>query len=90
MGFWGQLDSFFTNSATARDNSPFRKVVLLLLFFILNTILLSADLLPDKVSLSVGQVSDREVIAPRTVSFVDEARTKLLETDPNLDPDRQH
>ena len=81
MGFWGQLDSFFTNSATKQDNSPFRKVMLLLVFFVLNTILLSADLLPDKVSLAVGQISDRDVIAPRTVSFVDETRTKMLEAE---------
>ena len=81
MGFWGQLDSFFTDSATSRNNSPFRKVVLLLMFFILNTVILSADLMPDKVSLSVGQVSDRDVTAPRTVSFVDEARTKMLEVE---------
>ena len=81
MGFWGQLDSFFTDSAIIRDNSSFRKVILLLVFFVLNTVLLSADLLPDKVSLNVGQVSDRDVIAQRTVSFVDEARTKMLENE---------
>ena len=81
MGFWQQVDSFFKDSATARESSPFRKFILLLLFFILNTALLSADILPDKVSLSVGQVSDRDVTAPRTVSFVDEARTKMLEAE---------
>ena len=81
MGFWQQVDSFFKDSATERANSPFRKFILLLVFFVLNTVLLSADLLPDKVSLSVGQVSDRDVTAPRTVSFVDEARTKMLEAE---------
>lgn len=81
MGFWQQVDSFFTDSTAVRENSPFRKVLLLLLFFVINTVLLSADLLPNKVSLSVGQVSDRDVTAPRTVSFVDAARTKLLEAE---------
>lgn len=81
MGFWQQMDSFFANSATAADNSPFRKVLLLTVFFIVNTIMLSADLLPNKVSLMVGQVSDRDVTAPRSISFVDEARTKMLEAE---------
>lgn len=81
MGFWQQVDSFFRDSATSRENSSFRKVMFLLLFFSLNTVLLSTDFLPDKVSLTVGQVSDRDVTAPRTVSFVDEARTKMLENE---------
>ena len=81
MGFWNQLDSFFTESTIAKEHSPFRKIVLLLLFFILNTVILSMDFLPDTVSLSVGQVSERDVVAARTVSFVDEPRTKKLETE---------
>ncbi|WP_373657457.1 HD family phosphohydrolase [Sporomusa acidovorans] len=40
---------------------------------------LSADFIPEKISLEVGQVSDRDVIAPRTVSYVDSAKTKKLE-----------
>jgi putative nucleotidyltransferase with HDIG domain len=81
MKLWNQIDSFFTESAIARQHSPIRKIVLFLLFFILNTVLLSIDFLPDKVSLSLGQVSDRDVVAPRTVSFVDEPRTRKLETE---------
>ena len=79
MGFWNQIDSFFTDSTIASEHSPFRKIVLFLLFFTINTVLLSMDFLPDQVSLSVGQVSERDVVAPRTVSFVDEPRTKRLE-----------
>ena len=81
MGFWNQLDSFFSESTAAKDHSPGRKIGLFLLFFILNTVILSMDVLPDYFSLSVGQVSDRDVIAPRTVSFVDEPRTKKLEAE---------
>ena len=81
MRLWNLIDSFFTESAIARQHSPIRKIVLFLLFFILNTVLLSIDFLPDKVSLSLGQVSDRDVVAPRTVSFVDEPRTRKLETE---------
>jgi putative nucleotidyltransferase with HDIG domain len=81
MGLWDQIDSFFTESASAKEHSPVRKILLFLLFFVLNTALLSMDFLPDKISLSVGQVSERDVVAPRTVSFIDEPRTKKLETE---------
>jgi putative nucleotidyltransferase with HDIG domain len=81
MGLWKLIDSFFTDSTVAREHSPIRKIVLFLLFFSLNTALLSIDFLPDKVSLILGQVSDRDVIAQRTVSFVDEPRTRKLETE---------
>ena len=81
MGLWNRIESFFTDSTAAREHSPIRKIVLFLLFFVLNTVLLSIDFLPDKVSLSLGQVSDRDVVAPRTVSFVDEPRTRKLETE---------
>lgn len=81
MSFFEKLDSFFTDSKVAREHSPVRKTVLFLLFFILNTVLLSIDFLPDKVSLTLGQVSERDVVAPRTVSFVDEPRTRRLEAE---------
>lgn len=81
MGFWQQVDSFFTNSDVAKQHSPVRKIVLFLLLFGLYTVLLSIDFLPDKVSLTLGQVSDRDVVAPRTVSFVDEPRTRRLEAE---------
>lgn len=81
MGFWNQLDSLFAESAMSQAHSPARKLVLLVLFFIMNTIVLSMNFLPESLSLSVGQVSDRDVVAPRTVSFVDEPRTKKLEAE---------
>lgn len=56
-----------------------RKIVLGLAFFALLLIILSADFIPDKVSFEVGQVSDRDVVAPRTISYVDQAKTKKLE-----------
>lgn len=81
MGFWNQLDSLFAESTMSQTHSPARKIVLFVLFFILNTIVLSMNFLPESLSLSVGQVSDRDVVAPRTVSFVDEPRTKKLEAE---------
>jgi len=58
-----------------------RRIVLGLAFFFLFMIILSADIIPDKVSFQVGQVSDRDIIAPRTVSYVDAAKTKKLEAE---------
>lgn len=81
MSFWQQIDSFFTNSNAATEHSPVRKIILFLLLFGLYTVLLSIDFLPDKISLTLGQVSDRDVVASRTVSFVDEPRTKRLEAE---------
>jgi len=81
MSLWGKFDSFFTDSSVARQHSTIRKIVLFLLFFVLNTVLLSTDFLPDKVSLTLGQVNDRDIVAPRTVSFVDEPRTRRLEAE---------
>ncbi|HAK73443.1 MAG TPA: phosphohydrolase, partial [Sporomusaceae bacterium] len=44
-------------------------------------LILSAEFIPDKVSLQVGQVSDRDVVSPRTISYVDTAKTKHLEAE---------
>lgn len=56
-----------------------RRIVLFIVFFSLYVLCLSADFIPEKVSLIIGQVSDRDVIAPRTVSYVDSGKTKKLE-----------
>lgn len=58
-----------------------RRIVLGLAFFFLFMIVLSADIIPDKVSFQVGQVSDRDVVAPRTISYVDNIKTKKLEAE---------
>lgn len=56
-----------------------RRILLAFGFYFLVLILLSADFLPDKISLTVGEVSDRDIIAPRTVSYVDAVKTQKLE-----------
>lgn len=58
-----------------------RRIVLGLAFFTLYMIILSAEFLPDKVSLQEGQVSDRDVIAPRTVSYINTDKTHNLESE---------
>jgi hypothetical protein len=58
-----------------------RRIVLGLAFFSLFMIILSADFIPDKVSYEVGQVSDRDIVAPRTVSYVNAVKTKEFEVE---------
>lgn len=58
-----------------------RRMILCVAFFFLFMIILSADFIVDKISLEVGQVSDKDVIAPRTVSYVDVDKTQKLEAE---------
>ena len=57
------------------------RALLAALFWLLFTIILSADFLTDKVSLRVGQVSEREIVVPRTESYVNKAKTRQLEAE---------
>lgn len=76
-----RLRELFAQPTSMYARPLVRRIVLGLAFFSLFMIILSADFIPDKVSLQVGQVSDRDVIAPRTVSYVDSLKTKQLETE---------
>ncbi|MDR3592413.1 MAG: HDIG domain-containing protein [Negativicutes bacterium] len=67
------------NSLHARPIT--RRIVLGLAFFSLFMIILSTDFISDKIALQVGQVSDRDVLSPRTVSYVDTVKTKKLEAE---------
>lgn len=67
------------NSLHARPLT--RRIVLGLAFFSLFMIILSTDFISDKISLQVGQVSDRDVIAPRSVSYVDTFKTQKLQAE---------
>lgn len=71
-------DVFFQpNSIYARP--LVRRIVLGLAFFILFMIILSTEIISQKVSLKEGQVSDRDIAAPRSVSYVNNERTKKIE-----------
>lgn len=73
-GFFGQPTSMYARPLV-------RRIILCFAFFSLFMLILSAEFIPDKVSLQVGQVSDRDVVSPRTVSYVDTAKTKQLEAE---------
>ena len=54
------------------------KVIWVMIFFILIALILSLDLFPDQVDLRAGQVSQSDITAPRTITFIDESRTSEL------------
>ena len=74
-----KLRDFFIQPNSLHARPLTRRIVLGLAFFSLFMIVLSTDFIPKKIALQVGQVSDHDVIAPRTVSYVDPAKTKKLE-----------
>ena len=69
----------FAQPPNLQTHSLIRRTVVFFIFFSLYMLCLSADFIPEKISLQVGQVSDRDVIAPRTVSYIDTVKTKKLE-----------
>lgn len=76
-----RLRDLFVQPTSVYARPLVRRIILGLAFFTLFMILLSTEFVSDKVSFEVGQVSDRDVVAPRTVSFIDAARTKKLEAE---------
>ena len=54
------------------------KIIWAVIFFILIALTLSLDLIPNQVDLRAGQVSQSDITAPRTIRFIDEARTSEL------------
>jgi hypothetical protein len=76
-----RLRDFFSQPTNVYAKPVARRIVLGLAFFSLFMIILSADFIPDKVSYEVGQVSDRDIVAPRTVSYVNAVKTKEFEVE---------
>ncbi|WP_378953784.1 HD family phosphohydrolase [Pelosinus sp. sgz500959] len=74
-----KLQDFFVQPTNVYARTIARRIILSLAFFFLLMIILSTDFIADKVSFEVGQVSDRDVISPRTVVYVNAAKTKNLE-----------
>jgi putative nucleotidyltransferase with HDIG domain len=74
-----KLRDFFMQPNSVYSRLIVRRIVLGMAFFLLFIITLSAEFISDKVSLAVGEVSDREIVAPRTVSYTNTLKTKKLE-----------
>jgi putative nucleotidyltransferase with HDIG domain len=54
------------------------KIIWAVIFFVLIALILSLDLIPNQVDLRAGQVSQSDITAPRTITFIDESRTSEL------------
>ena len=76
-----KLREFFVQPTSVYAKPLARRIVLCLALFFLLMLILSTDFISDKVSFSVGQVSDRDIVAPRTVTYVDMIKTKKLESE---------
>ena len=74
-----KLRDFFIQPTSIYAKPVARRMVLGLAFFFLFMIILSIDFISDKVSFEVGQVSDSDVISPKTIAYIDAAKTKNLE-----------
>lgn len=75
----GKLRDFFIQPTSVYAKTVARRIVLGLAFFFLFMIILSTEFISDKVFFEVGQVSDREIISPKTFAYVDLGKTKKLE-----------
>jgi len=61
------------------DFSPLTyKLLWGMLFFLLITLTLTLDLIPNQVDLRAGQVSQTDITAPRTITYIDSERTQEL------------
>lgn len=56
-------------------NENFRRYLAAGLFFVLITLLVSFEFVPQKVNLQVGQISSSTIYAPRSVVYVDQEKT---------------
>ncbi|AEG59425.1 HDIG domain-containing metalloprotein [Desulforamulus ruminis] len=56
-------------------NKNFRRYLAAALFFVLITLLVSFDFVPQKVNLQVGEISPSTIYAPRNVIYVDQEKT---------------
>jgi len=54
------------------------KIIWAFIFFVLIALTLSLDLIPNQVDLRAGQVSQSDITAPSTITFIDQARTSEL------------
>jgi len=76
-----KLRDIFVDPTSIYAKPVARRVVLGVAFFIFFMIVLSTEFISDKVSFQIGQVSDRDIISPRTVAYVDLTKTKKLEVE---------
>ncbi len=55
-----------------------RRIIWGILFFVIVTMILTINLIPNRIDLKSGQVSKVDITAPRTVTFIDQKKTEQL------------
>ena len=55
-----------------------QRIIWAVIFFILLSLTLTLDLIPNRIDLKAGQVSKNDITAPRTLTFLDEEKTEEL------------
>lgn len=77
---WGKyMKQFKWHDVMVRPQA--KRVFIGIFFWLMFMMVLTVDFSVDKVNFEPGEVSDRDLIAPRTISFVDELKTKKLTDD---------
>jgi len=76
-----QMRDFLAHPMNRQNRLFARRIMFGMFFFVFTLVALSADLISDKISLQAGQVSDRDVIVSRSISYIDAAKTKKLESE---------
>lgn len=59
-------------------NEKYKRRISLVVFFIFIAIILTFNFFPNQIDLEVGEVSTTDIVAPRTVTFIDQEKTEQL------------
>ena len=59
-------------------NDIYKRRISLIIFFIAIAVILTFNFFPNQIDLEVGQVSKSDIVAPRTVTFIDQEKTEQL------------
>ncbi|MCK8824459.1 HD family phosphohydrolase [Fuchsiella alkaliacetigena] len=77
MGFLDEIKEKVANSEfNFQQDESVKRWIWIIVVFVVLTLILTIDFIPDQKSLQVGEPSPEEIVAPHTVEFIDEERTE--------------
>ena len=59
-------------------NEKYKRRISLIIFFLFIAIILTFNFFPNQIDLEVGEVSTTDIVAPRTVTFINQEKTEQL------------
>jgi len=59
-------------------NEKYKRRISLIIFFLFIAIILTFNFFPNQIDLEIGEVSTTDIVAPRTVTFIDQEKTEQL------------